>query len=367
MAYELTRRGTIRAILRRNLPERRRTNPACAIVAHLDTLGAMVREIKPSGRLSLMPVGTWSSRWAEGGRVTLFTDAGRERGSVLPLMASGHVYNEGIDSQPVNWDQLELRIDAPIASAEDARARGIQVGDFVAFDAAPEVLENGYIVSRHLDDKAGVAAVLAALKAVVDSKATVPMNCHLVFTLTEEVGSGARAVIESDVSEVIGVDIGPVATGQGEHELGVTIPLMDSAGPHDYHLTRRLLRLCQDHDIPSHRDVFRFYHSDASAAVNAGHDVRTALLCFGADASHGYERTHLSGLVNLAELLVLYIQSGPTIASDRERWVDSVEGFSHQLDADQLARADTPLPDANELVRPGDTASADEGKGDAKG
>ena len=116
VAYELTRRGTIRAVLRRTMPERRRFNPACAIVAHLDTLGAMVREIKPSGRLSLMPVGTWSSRWAEGGRVTLFTDTGRERGSVLPLMASGHVYNEAIDSQPVNWDQLELRIDAPISS-----------------------------------------------------------------------------------------------------------------------------------------------------------------------------------------------------------------------------------------------------------
>ena len=182
-------------------------------------------------------------------------------------------------------------------------------------------------------------------------------HCHLVFTLTEEVGSGARAVIGSDVSEVIGVDIGPVATGQGARELGVTIPLMDSAGPHDYHLTRRFLRLCEDHAVPSHRDVFRYYHSDASAAVNAGHDVCTALLCFGADASHGYERTHLSGLINLAELLVLYIQSGPTIAGDREPWLDSVEGFLHQLDADQLTRVDTPLPDPNELLRPGDGAA----------
>ena len=145
----------------------------------------------------------------------------------------------------------------------------------------------------------------------------------------------------------------------------VTIPLMDSAGPHDYHLTRRLLRLCQDHDIPSHRDVFRYYHSDASAAVNAGHDVRTALLCFGADASHGYERTHLSGLANLAELLALYIQSGPTVAGDREPWLDSVEGFSHQLDADQLARVDTPLPDANELVRPADIPAHDDGAAEA--
>jgi peptidase M42 family hydrolase len=351
VAYELTRRGTIRAILRRNIPERRRSMPACAIVAHLDTLGAMVREIKPNGRLALLPIGTWSSRWAEGGRVTLFTENGRHRGSVLPLMASGHVYNDAIDTQPVNWDQLELRIDEHVLCAADAGALNIQVGDFVAFDAGPELLDNGFIVSRHLDDKAGVAALLAALKAVVEAGVPVPMDCHLVFTLTEEVGSGARAVIESDVSEVIGVDIGPMAPGQGASETGVTIPLMDSAGPHDYHLTRRLLQLCHEHGIPSNRDVFRFYHSDASAAVSAGHDVRTALLCFGADASHGYERTHMSVLTHLAQLLALYMQSGPTLSEDREARHDSVQSFSHQLDAEQLAPVETPQPDAAELVQ----------------
>jgi peptidase M42 family hydrolase len=348
--YELTRRGTIRGILRRTLPERRRTSPACAIVAHLDTLGAMVREIKPNGRLALMPIGTWSSRWAEGGRVTLFTEEGRYRGSVLPLMASGHAYNEAIDSQPVNWDQLEVRVDEQIGSAADAARLNIQVGDFVAFDANPELLDNGFIVSRYLDNKAGVAALLAALKAVVESGVEVPMDCHPVFTLTEEVGSGARAVIEEEVSEVIGVDIGPVATGQGARETGVTIPLMDSAGPHDYHLTRRLLKLSSEYDIPSNRDVFRFYHSDAGAAVSAGHDVRTALLCFGTDASHGYERTHLSVLVHLAELLALYIQSGPTLPEDRKRRLDSIDTFSHQLDAEQLVRPETLPPDASELV-----------------
>jgi peptidase M42 family hydrolase len=357
--YELTRRGTIRAVLRRNIPERRRSNPACAIVAHLDTLGAMVREIKPNGRLALMPIGTWSSRWAEGGRVTVFTDKGRFRGSVLPLLASGHVYNEAIDTQPVSWDQLEVRVDEELHSDADARALNIAVGDFVAFDPAPEILENGYIVSRYLDDKAGVAALLAALKAVVDSGVTVPMDCHAVFTISEEVGSGARAVIEEDVSEVIGIDIGPVAQGQGAREEGVTIPLMDSAGPHDYHLTRRLLSLCEDFGIPSNRDVFRFYHSDAGAAVSAGHDVRTALLCFGTDASHGYERTHLSCLVHLAELLTLYMQSGPTMREDRHRRLESVDQFSHQLDSDQLegARAHTSIPDAGDLVKPGEKLS----------
>jgi len=353
VAYELTRRGTIRAVLRRNMPERRRSSPACAIVSHLDTLGAMVREIKPNGRLSLSPIGTWSSRWAEGGRVTLFTENGRHRGSVLPLLASGHVYNEAIDTQPVSWDQLELRLDEDVESDGDVRALRIQIGDFVSFDANPELLENGYIVSRHLDDKAGVAAVLAAVKAIVDSGVPIPMDCHVVFTLTEEVGSGARAVIQSDVSEVIGIDIGPVAAGQGAKERGVTIPLMDSAGPHDYHLTRRLLALCAEHGIHTNRDVFRFYHSDAGAAVSAGHDVRTALLCFGADASHGYERTHISVLSDLAQLMTLYIQSGPTLPEDRHHRLDSVDSFSHQLDAGQLAPVESSQPqaDVTELVR----------------
>lgn len=330
--YELTRRGTIRAVLKRNLPERRKSAPACAIVAHLDTLGAMVREIKPNGRLALSSVGTWSSRWAEGGRVTLFAEGCKYRGSVLPLLAAGHVYNDAVDTQPVNWDQLELRVDEQMTSVADAEALGIRIGDFVAFDPTPELLDNGFIVSRHLDDKAGVAAVLASLKAVVESRVPVPMDCHIVFTVSEEVGSGARAVIDSDVSEVIGVDIGPAAPGQGTREHGVTIPLMDSAGPHDYHLTRRLLALCEEHGIPCHRDVFRFYHSDAGAAVSAGHDVRTALLCFGTDASHGYERTHLSVLVQLAELLALYMQKGPTLPEDRQRRLTSVEPFSHQIE-----------------------------------
>jgi len=350
--YQLTRRGTIRSIIARNVPEpRTATTPACAIVAHLDTLGAMVREVKPNGRLALMPIGTWSSRWAEGGRVTVFTEHGRHRGSVLPLMASGHVYNELIDTQPVSWTQLELRLDEHVFNEADVEALGIRIGDFVAFDPNPELMDNGFIVSRHLDDKAGAAAVLAAMKAVMESKVRIPMDCHLVFTLTEEVGSGARAVIESDVSEVIGVDIGPVAHGQGARESGVTIPLMDSAGPHDYHLTRRLLRICDDYGIPSNRDVFRYYHSDAGAAVSAGHDVRTALLCFGTDASHGYERTQISVLVHLAELLALYMQSGPSVPEDRQRRRDSVESFSHQLDAEQLSHTPTPMPDVGELVQ----------------
>ena len=66
---ELTRRGAIRATLKGE-----RSSPDRAIVAHIDTLGAMVKSLKDNGRVELVPIGHWNARFAEGARVTLFTD-----------------------------------------------------------------------------------------------------------------------------------------------------------------------------------------------------------------------------------------------------------------------------------------------------
>ena len=91
---------------------------------------------------------------------------------------------------------------------------------------------------------------------------------------------------------------------------------MDSSGPFDWHLTRHLLHLCRSHAIDHARDVFRFYRSDAASAVEAGNDIRTALLCFACDASHGYERTHEDSLSALGRLLAAYMLSPPLFQRD---------------------------------------------------
>lgn len=322
--FELTRRGAIRADLKGAS-----SSPDRAIVVHLDTLGAMVRMLKPNGRLAIAPVGTWSSRFAEGARVTIFTDAGERRGSVLPLMASGHTFGDDIDQQPNSWDNIEIRVDEPVVDAESLAAAGFQVGDFIAFDPAPEITRNGFVVSRHLDDKAGAAAVLAAAKAVVDSGVSLAVDCHLLFTISEEVGSGASHALHGDVAELVAIDNATNAPGQNSIEDGVTIAMMDSSGPFDYHLTHKVLQLCEEYGIRFARDVFRDYRCDAAAAIEAGNDLRVALLCFAADASHGYERSHVSSLTSLAELLALYIQSPPTFQRDREEF-GPLEGFPTQ-------------------------------------
>lgn len=323
--YELTRRGAIRANL-----EGRRRSPDRAVIAHLDTLGAMVKSLKDNGRLAVVPIGTWSARFAEGARVTVFRDGGSHaRGTILPLKASGHVYNKEIDSQPVAWDNLEIRVDEIAGDGHDLERLGFHVGDYVAVDSAPEFAEGGFVNARHLDDKAGVAAVLAAAKALVEGKAHLAIDCHLLFTISEEVGVGASAVLHGDVAEMVSVDNGTIAPGQNTSAYGVTIAMQDSSGPFDWHLTHKLIELCREHGIEHSRDVFRYYRSDAAAAVEAGNDIRTALLCFALDASHGYERTHTDSLLRLAELLALYIQSGPVGARDTQE-LGPLEGLPEQ-------------------------------------
>lgn len=321
--FELTRRGAIRADVKG-----KRSSPDRAIVTHVDTLGAIIKGFHPAnGWPRLSPVGHWSARFAEGARCTVFSDNDkRTTGTILPLKASGHTYGDDIDTQPSAWDNLELRLDARVSNEGDVLNAGINVGDMVAIHPQPFFAPNGFICSRHLDNKAGVAAKLAAAKAILTNDVPLPMDCHLLFTISEEVGVGASHVLHGDVAELLSVDNGTIASVQYTCDYGVTIAMQDSTGPFDWHLTRSLINICQKFGIEHSRDVFNHYRSDSAAALEAGNDIRTALVCFGLDASHGYERTHIDSLHALAKLLALYMQS-PALFERDEKPIGPVGDF----------------------------------------
>jgi peptidase M42 family hydrolase len=313
LAFYLTRRGVIVAGVHGD-----QESPDRAVVVHADTIGCLVKRVKDNGRLQIVPVGTFSSRFAEGARVHILTDDPDRvyTGTVLPLLASGHTYGDAVDVQQVAWEQVEVRIDEFTDSAEETEALGIRVGDFVALDALPEITVSGFVKSRHLDDKAGIAAALGAFKAILDADLDLPVSAHLLVTIAEEVGLGASHGLHADVAELVAIDNAVVAPGQASRETGVSIAMQDSSGPMDYHLTRKLLRLADDLGIPAQRDVYNYYRSDSAAALESGAETRAALLGFGVDASHGHERTHLDAIRNTAELVAAYLQTPLTFTWD---------------------------------------------------
>ena len=280
-----------------------------ALTAHVDTLGAMVKEVKSNGRLKLTKIGGFAWNTVEGEGCTVFTAKGETvRGSILLEKASSHVYGKAVGDTLRDDENMEIRLDAQTVSKEDTEAMGILVGDFVAFDPRVEIT-HGFIRSRHLDDKACVACLVAAVKALSDAGVQPAQDTTLLISNYEEVGHGAAAGIPAAATELVAVDMAAVGSGQTSDEFHATLCVKDSGGPYHYGLSQRLRQLADQYGIPYMVDIYPYYGSDGEAFWRAGGDVAVALIGPGVDASHSYERTHLEALVATTQWVVAYLVS----------------------------------------------------------
>jgi putative aminopeptidase FrvX len=277
------------------------------LTAHVDTLGGMVKEIKPNGRLKLSKLGGFAWNTVEGEGVTIFTAAGEQRrGSFLLAKASGHVYGAAVMESKREDDTMEVRLDERTNSYDETRSFGIQVGDFVAFDPRVET-RNGFIRSRHLDDKACVACIAAAFKALKDAGLTPARTATALIANFEEVGHGAAAGLPAELAELVTVDMAAVGEGQTSDEYHASICVKDSGGPYHHGLSQKLRRLAEAENIPYRIDIYPYYGSDGEAFWRAGGDVAVALIGPGVDASHNYERTHLEALIATTQWILAYL------------------------------------------------------------
>ena len=303
---QVTLRRTRKGALLASLPGAANDHPR-ALTAHVDTLGGMVKEIKSSGRLKLTKIGGYAMNTVEGEGCTVFTADGRRyRGSYLLNKASSHVYGAAVNETKRDEDALEVRLDERVSSAAETTVLGIAVGDFVAFDPRVE-LANGFVRSRHLDDKACVACLVAAIKALQDAGLKPAQSAHFLVSNYEEVGHGAAAGIPLEVEELLAVDMAAVGDGQTSDEYHATLCVKDSGGPYHHGLSQRLRQLAEEYQIASKVDIYPYYGSDGEAYWRAGGDVAVALIGPGVDASHNYERTHLDALVATTQWVLAYL------------------------------------------------------------
>ncbi len=278
-----------------------------AMSAHLDTLGAMVSEIKPSGRLKLTALNGVMWPTVESESVTVNTRRGDHfRGSIVLQNGSVHV-NKDAKTTERNADTLEVRLDERTRSAEETRLLGIDVGDFVAFDPRFETGPAGFVRSRFLDDKACVACILAALKALHDAGVSPAQRSHVLFSNYEEVGHGGADGLPEDIVELLILDMACVGEGQNGDEFHCSVCTKDSGGPYSRDFTERLRSLADRNGIELRPDVYRHYGSDGTMYWQAGGKAQVALIGPGVDTSHGYERTHVDALRDTAALIAEYL------------------------------------------------------------
>lgn len=300
--YVITNKGALVATLKGEDDSYQKT-----FSAHVDTLGAMVKTLKSNGKLGITSVGGYMMNSIEGENCTIHTMDGKVySGTIQTIKPSVHISGNEAYELKRSADNMEVVIDEKVFSKEDVENLGINVGDFICFDSRTTFTESGFVKSRHLDDKASVGILLYTMRHVVKNNIKLPHTINFFISNFEEIGHGASAAIPENTKEFIAVDMGCPGIDQNSTEYDVCICAKDSTGPYTVDLRNRLVDLCKKENIGYKIDIYPSYGSDASAALRAGWDIKTALIGAGIFASHGYERTHMDSILATLDLVVKY-------------------------------------------------------------
>jgi putative aminopeptidase FrvX len=178
----------------------------------------------------------------------------------------------------------------------------------VCFEPRTRRTESGYLKSRFLDDKLCVGILLGLARYLKEQNITLNYHLWLHITVYEEVGHGGSASVPEGVTEIISVDMGCVGDGLGCTEKKVSICAKDSGGPYSYEVVGKLIAAAKATSADYAVDVYPHYGSDVEATLSAGYDIRHGLIGPGVYASHGYERSHIDGVMNTLKVLCGYLE-----------------------------------------------------------
>ena len=276
------------------------------LMSHADTLGAVVGEIKGNGHIKMSNV-TLNANNIETENCRVITDDGRVlEGTVQLTNPSIHVNGEFSKTER-SFDSIEVVLDENVSSKEEVEALGVQPGDVVAVDPRFVLTDAGYIKSRYQDDKASVAIIMSMANDIKNGNIKLKRKVYFLITMYEEYAMGGACGIPEDVEDILCVDMGCVGDGIACTEHEVSICRKDSRNVYNREMTHELMECAKAAKISASIDIYPHYSSDANVAMQAGYDLRHALIGPGIYASHGYERSHLDGLTATKELLEAYL------------------------------------------------------------
>lgn len=306
MGYEMSTDNKSTAYVR--VPGKSSEKTVC-LGAHLDTIGLVVRGFNDDGTLRVRQLGGINYASIEGETCRVHCRDGRVvAGQVICNHHSVHVWAEAKTDERTE-DTMSVSLIADVSSPEDARALGVSEGAVVGIDPHFEAFENGYVVSRHIDDKAAVAVLLDVLRWLKETGKKPAFDTLFAFPIYEEIGHGASWV-PAEVSEYVAIDItliGPDYKGTDEHCCSVICA--DAKGPYDWELTNTLIA-CAEKVCSTDRwttQVCFHYSTDANGAYTHSNDLRSGAFGMACLNTHGRERCHVDALVETERLARAYV------------------------------------------------------------
>ena len=276
--------------------------------AHLDTIGLIVRGFNDDGTLRVRQLGGQNYHSIEGETCLVHCRDGRTvAGQVICNHHSVHVWAETKTDERTE-DTMSVSLVADVKSPADARALGVTEGAIVGVDPHFESFDNGYVLSRYIDDKAAVAVLLDVLRWLKQTDQKPAYDTLFAFPIYEEIGHGG-SFVPAEVSEYVALDITLIGPDYDADEHSVGVIASDAKGPYDWELTNTLIACAQKACDPDkwNTQVCFHYSTDANAAYVHTNNLRAAAFGMACLNTHGRERFHIDAAVETEKLCRAFV------------------------------------------------------------
>ena len=276
-----------------------------ALEAHIDQIGFIVTAVDENGFLTVSACGGIDLRALPSRQVAIH---GKEEIRGVFCSTPPHLSEKDATFRKVE----DMKIDSCLGEkAKDV----ISVGDYVTFTGEPFCLSGDRICSKSLDDRAGVAVLIALASRFRHKKP--PVNLAFCLSDMEEIGlRGAKTsafalcpdeAIAIDVSFGDGPDIKPESCGKigGGAMIGVS-PVLSRE------ISEKLIKAAEDNGIPYQTEIMGgSTGTDADVISVTKSGVKTGLVSIPLRNMHtDCETLSLSDVESVCDLLYSYVKGG---------------------------------------------------------
>lgn len=250
--------------------------PRVMLNAHIDQVGLVVTEIIEGGFVKAASYGA-DSRTLLGLKMLIITKEGTIRcfGTAIPP----HLQQEKDDEKSVEISDVYFDTGMP----DDKLRMLVRPGDPIVFDSKVKPLLNNRITGAALDDRAGIACILDALRQIKDH--VLPYELYVLFSTMEEINhQGCLARMPIDRPDyIITVDVCHGATIDNTeydrvHQLGCGAVIITGANSTPK-FSNHLINVARKYKIPFEREALpASTYTDAWVAQTAYKGAYTAVV-----------------------------------------------------------------------------------------
>lgn len=289
---------------------------ALKIMAHLDEIAMVVKQIDPDGTLQVVALG--------GAKPISFgacpVDILGDQAALPGVLSFGSMHSSGATAQGrdvlagnVSWGDVHV---VTRQSHEALAAGGVRPGTRVVLSQHWRRLfrVNDALAAHFMDDRAPLVALILAAHGLAQRRAALARDVWFVCTTLEEESNAGAMYAASRVpgDTVLAVEVGPVL-----EEYGTALsaaPIVNTGDQKGYYtraVVQGLIEAADRAGTKAQVALLVDFASDASAAMSAGICPRAGCIAIPTENTHGYEMVLEAGIEACAATLVEFALARP--------------------------------------------------------